>query len=166
MKKVIVCAAAVLFLAARSSGGAQMKIGSPSFEPGAMIPDKFTCKGLESSPEIHIEGVPAGAKSLVLIMDDPDAPMGTFVHWVVINIPPSTAVIRENAAPGVEGKNSARGQGYTGPCPPSGTHRYYFKLYALDSVLGLDGDADKAAVEKAMKGHIIDQAEFMGRYKK
>jgi Raf kinase inhibitor-like YbhB/YbcL family protein len=166
MKKIFFCAAAVLFLAARYAGGAEMKIGSPSFGQGGMIPDKFTCKGQEISPELSIEGVPAGCQSLVLIVDDPDAPMGTFVHWVAFNIPPATTAIPENGTPGVQAKNSGRGQGYTGPCPPSGTHRYYFKLYALDSSLSLGAGADKAAVEKAIKGHVLAQAELMGRYSK
>jgi len=141
-----------------------MKLSSPSFNAGGMIPDKFTCEGEEISPGLAIEEVPAAAKSLVLIVDDPDAPAGTFVHWVVFNIPPSTTAIPENGVPGEQGTNSARGKGYTSPCPPSGTHRYFFKLYALDTALSLGGKTDKAAVETAMKGHVLDQAELMGRY--
>jgi Raf kinase inhibitor-like YbhB/YbcL family protein len=166
MKRMFFCAAVVLFFTAQYAGGAEMKITSPSFETGGMIPDTFTCKGQETSPELAIEGVPDGARGLVLIVDDPDAPMGTFVHWVVFNIPASTKIIPENGTPGVQGINSARQEGYTGPCPPSGTHRYYFKLYALDSMLDIAGNADKAAVEKAMKGRVLAQAELMGRYKK
>jgi Raf kinase inhibitor-like YbhB/YbcL family protein len=143
-----------------------MKMESPSFASGGMIPDKFTCMGEEASPRLVIAGVPAQAKSLALIVDDPDAPGKTFVHWVAFNIPVSTTVIPENGAPGEQGINSGGGQGYTSPCPPSGTHRYYFKLYALDTVFSLEGDVDKAAVELAMQGHVIAQAELMGTYKK
>ena len=144
-----------------------MKIVSPDFEPNGPIPKEFTCQGGDASPALVLEGVPAVAKSLALLMDDPDAPMGTFVHWVVFDIPAAPRVeIRGNTAGGVEGRNSFGRGGYGGPCPPSGTHRYFFKVYALDATLGLSGSTDKKALERAMKGHVLAEAELMGTYRK
>jgi hypothetical protein len=145
-----------------------LKISSPAFKDKELIPAKYTCDGQDVSPPLAIEGVPADAKSLALIMDDPDAPRGTWVHWVVWNIDPKTSEIRENAAPpGVrQGVNDFRTKKYGGPCPPSGTHRYFFKLYALDATLNLGPDTTKAALEAAMKGHILVQAETVGLYKR
>jgi len=143
-----------------------MKLISTEFDHGEMIPAKFTSDGRNANPPLRIEGVPAGAVSLVLIVDDPDAPGGTWDHWIVFNIPPDTAEIKEHSVPGTEGTNSFGRLAYGGPSPPSGTHRYYFKLYALDRKLDLKEDAVKADVEKAMKGHILAQTELMGKYKK
>lgn len=142
-----------------------MKISSPEFKHNGMIPKKFTCDGDDVNPAIEIEDVPQAAKSLALIMDDPDAPMGTFVHWVMFNIPVTTRV-GENSAPGKQGVNDFRKKGYGGPCPPSGTHRYFFKLYALDQELDLEEGIRKADLEAAMKDHILEQAELIGLYKR
>ncbi len=111
------------------------------------------------------EGVPAGTKTLALIMDDPDAPMGTWVHWVVYNIPPVSR-IEENSVPGSQGVNNFRKEAYGGPCPPSGTHRYFFKIYALDTELDLVKGAAKGALEQAMQGHVLEEAELIGLYRK
>lgn len=143
-----------------------MKIESNSFSHNSSIPSQFTCDGNNTSPHLAFSGVPKNAKSLALISDDPDAPRGTWVHWLVWNIDPATTEIRERTTPqgAVEGTTSFGKTGYGGPCPPSGIHRYFFKLYALDAVLDLGTDADKAALENAMDGHIIDRAEMIGLY--
>ena len=143
-----------------------LSISSPAFEHGRPIPPHFTADGDDVSPELTITGVPDGAASLALIMDDPDAPMGTWVHWVVWNIPANTAIIGEGSEPvgSAGGRNSWGRTGYGGPAPPSGTHRYFFKLFALDTVLDLPPTADKAALEDAMEEHILDRTELMGTY--
>jgi Raf kinase inhibitor-like YbhB/YbcL family protein len=143
---------------------AELSVKSPVFEANKHIPKKYSCDGDEINPPITIEGVPKEAKTLVLIVDDPDAPMGTFDHWVVWNIPTSTSKISENTVPGTEGLNSARQRGYMGPCPPSGTHRYFFKVYALDTELKLGVGTKKKDVEKAMQGHILAKGELIGLY--
>lgn len=145
-----------------------LKLSSPAFKHNQQIPSKYTCDGKDVNPPLAIESVPAGAKSLALIVDDPDAPAGTWVHWVVWNIAIGTKEIREHAVPAgaAQGMNDFRKRDYGGPCPPSGTHRYFFKLYALDTMLNLDGSATKAALERAMKGHIIAQTELVGLYKR
>ncbi|MBI2651735.1 YbhB/YbcL family Raf kinase inhibitor-like protein [Candidatus Woesearchaeota archaeon] len=142
-----------------------MKLTSSAFEHGKEMPSEYTCDGIDISPELHIENVPKNAKSLALIMDDPDAPMGTFVHWVVWNIPIDTKIIKKGAEPkGIEGKTNSGRTGYGGPCPPSGTHRYFFKVYALDMVLTLKEGSTKKDLEAAMQNHIIEKAEIMGTY--
>lgn len=140
-----------------------MKITSPEFEEGKPIPSKFTCDGEHASPELHISDIPPGAKTLALIMDDPDAPGGTYVHWVMFNIPP-TDKIAENGAPGTQGVSDYGKQTYGGPCPPSGTHRYFFKLYALDTELPLQAGCTKKDLESAMEGHILEKTALMGTY--
>ena len=115
----------------------ELTVKSSVFEPNKPIPKKYSCDGKDINPPLSIEGIPKEAKTLALIMDDPDAPSGTFDHWVVWNIPASTNQIGEDTVPGIEGMNGARQQGYMGPCPPSGTHRYFFKVYALDTELNL-----------------------------
>lgn len=142
-----------------------MKLTSPAFQDNKMMPAKFTCDGEEVNPELIIENIPKDAKSLALIVDDPDAPMGTWVHWVVYDIP-VISKIDENSIPGIQGKNDSNPRNYGGPCPPSGTHRYFFKIYALDKELGLHEGASKSDLEKAMKGHILDKAELVGIYKR
>ncbi|MFC1658362.1 YbhB/YbcL family Raf kinase inhibitor-like protein [Candidatus Omnitrophota bacterium] len=146
-------------------GGGVMKLTSPVFAHNQSIPEKYTCQGEDINPPLVIEGVPGEARSLALIMDDPDAPMGTWVHWVVydIGIIPR---IEENSIPGKQGSNNFRRKDYGGPCPPSGTHRYFFKIYALDNQLGLEEGINKASLEKAMQGHILQKAELIGLYKK
>jgi len=143
----------------------ELRITSPSFQNNGAIPAKYTCDGNDVNPPLNITGIPREAKSLVLIVDDPDAPMGTFVHWVVWNIPPKER-IEENSVPGVEGMNDFRKRSYGGPCPPSGTHRYFFKLYALDVKLDLKTNSRKEDVEKAIEGHVLARGEIVGLYRR
>jgi len=145
-----------------------MKISSPEFQNNGFIPKKFTCQGENINPELVFSDVPKNANSLVLIMDDPDAPMGTWDHWILFSIPADVKEIIEDSVPmnAVQGLNSWPKNEYGGPCPPSGTHRYFFKLYALDKMLDLDESADKSVVESAMEGHIIAKAELIGLYRK
>jgi Raf kinase inhibitor-like YbhB/YbcL family protein len=142
----------------------ELVIKSPLFEHNKQIPKKYTCDGESINPPLTIEGTPKEAKTLALIMDDPDAPRGTFDHWVVWNIAASTAKIAEHSAPGTEGLNGMRKPGYTGPCPPSGTHRYFFKVYALDTELKLTAKTTKRELEKAMQNHILAKGELIGLY--
>jgi len=141
----------------------ELAVTSPVFVDGGRIPLKYTCDGDNVNPPLNIKGIPEGTKSLVLIVDDPDAPMGTWVHWVVWNIPPKEE-IRENSVPGTEGMNDFRKRSYGGPCPPSGTHRYFFRVYALDTKLDLAPSSRKKDVEGAMKGHIIAEGQLVGLY--
>lgn len=143
-----------------------MRLESPAFAHNQPIPTKYTCDGEDVSPPLKIFDVPANAKSLALIMDDPDAPRGTWLHWTVWNIPPDTQEIAENSVPqgAVEGMTDFGRPGYGGPCPPSGTHRYFFKLYALDTMLNLPPGAKLSELEAAMSGHILAQAELIGLY--
>ena len=168
MLKPITTGAVVMLLAASASfaaGGARMKITSSAFQDGGNIPSKFTCDGSDTSPPMQITSVPAEAKTLVLIADDPDAPGGLFTHWLVWNIPPQTNSIAEASAPkGVHGTNDFGKSGYKGPCPPPGTHRYSFKIFALDRELDLRSGAKRSQLDAAMKGHIIAQGELIGRY--
>ena len=142
----------------------ELTIKSPSFQPNSPIPKKYSCDGENTNPQLTIEGTPKESKSLALIVDDPDAPNGTFDHWVVWNIPPSTTKIAEHSVPGTEGLNGARKKGFMGPCPPSGTHRYFFKIYALDTELNLGAKSTKRDLEKAIQGHILAKGELIGLY--
>ncbi len=148
-----------------------MTLTSTAFTHGAMIPKRYTCDDQDISPPLSWSEPPEKTQSFALIMDDPDAPMGTWVHWVIYNIPVTARALPEGVpADGDlpdgsrQGRNSWRKIGYGGPCPPSGTHRYFFKLYALDTVLALAAGATKDELLKAMEGHILAQAELMGRY--
>lgn len=143
-----------------------MKITSSVFEEGGDIPSKYTCDAENINPPLSISNVPDNAKSLVLIVDDPDAPMGTWNHLLAWNIDPGTTEIEEGKIPesAVLGKNDFGENEYSGPCPPSGTHRYYFKLYALDTMLDLDSNSGRSELEKAMEGYIVSQASLMGKY--
>ena len=150
-----------------------LKITSTAFKEGELIPKKYTCDDRDVSPPLAWSEAPAGTKSFALICDDPDAPMGTWVHWVLFDVPATTRELPENVAPEKtlafgekQGKNSWGKIGYGGPCPPSGTHRYYFKFYALDTLLALAPGATKAEVEKAMQGHLLAQGQLMGKYKR
>jgi Raf kinase inhibitor-like YbhB/YbcL family protein len=144
-----------------------MEITSIAFSPNSKIPEEYTCLGANINPELAFIDVPLHAKSLALIMDDPDAPNGTFTHWIVYNIPPDVKIIPENTAPpGVQGKNGAGENKYMGPCPPKGEHRYYFKLYALDLMLPADSISTKEELQSAMSGHILEDAELMGTFSK
>jgi Raf kinase inhibitor-like YbhB/YbcL family protein len=150
-----------------------IKIKSSAFTEGGMIPRQYTCDAEDVSPDLAWTGVPEGAKSLALICDDPDAPMGTWVHWVLFNLPPDTSelhaeipsekTLRNSAR---HGKNDFGKLGYGGPCPPSGTHRYFFKLYALDTVIDLKSGITKAQLLAAMEGHILDDGQLIGKYKR
>ncbi len=146
-------------------GGGSMEISSSSFQDSGDIPAEHTCDGEDVSPELSISGVPEGSKSLALVMEDPDAPTGNFVHWLAWNIPPETKTINRGEEPeGSQGTNDFGNAGYGGPRPPSGTHRYYFRLYALDTTLDVEQGASKDELESAIEGHVIDKAELMGRY--
>jgi Raf kinase inhibitor-like YbhB/YbcL family protein len=157
--------------------GKKMRLSSTAFSAKAEIPAKYTCQGADVSPPLAFSEVPSGAKSLALIVDDPDAPdpaapKMTWVHWVLYNIPPQTAGLGEAVAPGalppgtLTGVNDWKKTGYGGPCPPIGRHRYFHKLFALDTVLPDLKQPTKDALEKAMKGHILAQAELVGTYQK
>jgi len=168
MGKLITAGAAVILLAGIVSFAAEtarIKITSSAFQEGGNVPSKFTCEGSDTSPPLQITGIPSQAKSLVLIADDPDAPSGLFTHWLIWNIPPQTTSISEGNAPrGVHGTNDFGKSGYKGPCPPSGTHKYSFKVFALDRELDLRGGAKRSQLDAAMKGHVIAQGELVGRY--
>lgn len=144
-----------------------MKITSFAFEHNSKIPSKYTCDGENINPELRIEEVPENAKSLVLIVDDPDATRGsTWLHWTLWNINSQTKEIAENSVPegAIEGKTDFGKPGWGGPCPPSGSHRYFFKLFALDEILDLSAGASLDELQKAMEGHILSQAELIGLY--
>ncbi len=148
-----------------------MEIRSPAFVQGAPIPSKFTCDGADVSPPLTLSAAPAKTGSLALIVDDPDAPMGTWVHWVAWNIPAGATALRENLAKQAalpdgarQGINDFGRAGYGGPCPPSGTHRYVFRLYALDTTLDLPAGTTRKNLEAGMQGHVLAKAELMGTY--
>lgn len=143
-----------------------IKITSPAFKHGEMIPKKYSCDGENVNPPLTMANAPAETKSFILIVDDPDAPSGTWTHWLVFNIDPKITAIKENLVPvnAVLGTNSFNRLPYGGPCPPSGSHRYFFKVFALDSMLDLKEWAKRGEVENAMKDHVIDQGELMGKY--
>ena len=151
----------------------EIKITSTAFADGGMIPAKYTCDGVDVSPPLQWDAVPEGAKTIALICDDPDAPMGTWVHWVLFNLPAETLNLAENIPAdktlpngAKQGTNDFRKIGYGGPCPPGGTHRYFFKLYALDAEMDLDAGADKDQLLKAMEGHILGKGKLIGKYKR
>ncbi|HEY3037142.1 MAG TPA: YbhB/YbcL family Raf kinase inhibitor-like protein [Pyrinomonadaceae bacterium] len=150
-----------------------IKLSSTAFQDGEMIPTKYTCNGANVSPPLEWSGVPQTAKSLALICDDPDAPGKTWVHWVVFDLPASRTSLPENVPPqetiadgGKQGTTDFKKIGYGGPCPPSGTHRYFFKIHALDTDLNLNSRTTKDQLLQAMKGHVLAQGELMGRYKR
>jgi len=143
-----------------------MILTSPDFKHNEKIPVKFTGDGENINPELIIENIPKEARSLALIVDDPDAPAGTWSHWVVFNINPKIKRILKNSIPenGIQGQNSWGKNNYSGPLPPSGTHRYFFKIFAIDTKLGLNEGASKQEIERVMKNHILDKAELIGLY--
>lgn len=145
-----------------------MQLTSPDFVEGGRIPERFTCDGENINPTLEIGGVPQGTNCLALIVDDPDAPNGTFTHWVLWDISFKTSRIEAGSLPmdAKEGVNSAGKAGYIGPCPPSGTHRYFFKLFALDTPLELEPVATVAELEEKMQGHLVARAELVGLYSK
>ena len=168
MKTVIVCGCATALMAIDSfgGGGAKMKITSSAFHDGGTIPEKYTCTGAGVNPPLHFNDVPAQAKSLALILEDPDAPGGTFLHWVIWNIDPKTSDIAESSVPrnAMQGKNGFGKVAYGGPCPPSGMHRYYFKAYALD--VPLRGPSTRTDVQISIQTHVIAEGQLMGKYSK
>jgi hypothetical protein len=150
-----------------------MEITSTAFTEEGMIPRRFTCDGEDVSPPLRWQGAPPGTKSLALIADDPDAPHKTWVHWVLYNLPAASGGLPENVPPertltggGHQGSNDFGRLGYGGPCPPSGTHRYFFKLFALDGELDLAPGATKEELQRAMAGHVLAEAQLMGRYRR
>lgn len=156
-----------------NGGTMSLELKSRAFENEEMIPEKFSCDGEDISPELTWSGAPENTKSFALICDDPDAPVGTFVHWVIFNIPADVSKLGENVPNhellenGAEqGKNDFGKIGYGGPCPPGGTHRYYFKLYALDQKVNLDPGISKDQLLDEIKDNIIDEAQLMGRYER
>lgn len=167
-------AAAVMGALSGSSAPApaSLELRSTAFQPGGDIPKKFTCSGSDVSPALEWGEPPAGTRSLALIVDDPDAPAGTWVHWVVFDLPASARRLPEGVAKsesvpggGRQGLNDFQKTGYGGPCPPPGApHRYFFKIYAVDKPLGLGPHSTKQSVEEAMKGHVLAQGELMGRF--
>lgn len=181
MKLLLLCLFVLPLLAAAvppaASGVVRFSIVSPAFQAGAAIPAKHTCDGADVSPQLTWAGMPEGTQSLALIVDDPDAPdpaapRMTWVHWVLYDLPPTAHGLAEGVAPrdlpaGTrEGKNDWKRTGWGGPCPPIGSHRYFFKLYALDAPLGDLREPTKAALEKAMAGHVLAKAEVYGTYRK
>ncbi|HEY60901.1 MAG TPA: YbhB/YbcL family Raf kinase inhibitor-like protein [Anaerolineae bacterium] len=149
------------------------ELTSPDFTNGGMIPQLYSCDGEDTSPKLIWKDPPQGTKSFALIMDDPDAPMGTWVHWIIFNIPPEKLSLPRAVSPEMnlpdgsqQGRNSWHQISYGGPCPPSGTHRYLFKLYALATILDLEAGADKATLVRAMEKHILKKAELMGLFKR
>lgn len=151
----------------------EIKITSSALADAGEIPSKYTCDGEDVSPPLQWDFIPAETQSIALICDDPDAPMGTFVHWVLFNVPPDVRELPENVAREAtledgsqQGVNDFGKTGYGGPCPPSGTHRYFFKIYALDTKMDLGQSARKDALVKAMKDHILAEGQLMGKYKR
>ena len=160
--------AASLGFAQEPGKGKPLQVTSPAFENTKSIPAKYGCDGINVNPAIQIDAVPAGAKSLVLLFDDQDAPRKTYVHWIVWNIDPAVKVIGENSVPegAVQGRNDFKKNSYGGPCPPTRPHKYAVIVYALDRRLNLDPKSGKAELEKAMEGHIIAQGQLLGVYKR
>ena len=151
----------------------QMEVSSPAFDEGGMIPEKYTCDGLNISPPLKWSNGPEGTVTYALICDDPDAPMKTWVHWILFNLPADINSLPEHVPPveilpdsSRQGRNDSRKTGYSGPCPPGGTHRYYFKVYAVDKKLDNKPGLTKSELLKAMKGHILSEGRLMGKYKR
>jgi Raf kinase inhibitor-like YbhB/YbcL family protein len=165
MKKLIILLVLGGSLAAFKGFNQSFMVSSSAFQQGEFIPSKYSCQGDNVNPELKLSGLPMGTKSIALIMDDPDAPAGTFNHWIVWDIP-MTEVINENSSPGTTGNNGRGEAKYTGPCPPSGTHHYHFKVFALDAMLSLPTGTEREKFENAMKGHIIGSTELIGLYRK
>lgn len=162
-----------LQMLAQIQGDETMELRSPVFDAGGSIPKKYTCDGPDLSPPLMWNTVPDRTQSLALICDDPDAPMGVWVHWVIFNLPADARELPESVPPqkmltngAKQGLNDFRKIGYGGPCPPSGEHRYFFKLFALDAKLALEAGAKKADLLKAMEGHILSESKLMGKYRR
>ncbi|HEX6334356.1 MAG TPA: YbhB/YbcL family Raf kinase inhibitor-like protein [Flavisolibacter sp.] len=151
--------------ASKARGFRVLQVSSPSFDDGGNIPATFTCEGRNASPPILIRSLPAGTMSIAIIMDDPDAPAGTWTHWVNWNIP-ATHQLREGESKGVIGKNSYGRNRYDGPCPPSGVQRYHFRIFALDCILDITGASGAAELEKSIADHILAVGILHGKYRK
>jgi Raf kinase inhibitor-like YbhB/YbcL family protein len=162
------CALAVALVVGSADAATSFRVWSPAFPPGGRIPRVYTCDGRDLSPPLRWAGAPVGTRSFVLIVDDPDAPGGTFTHWVLFDIPATRTDLPEALPRGAVGKSGTTSfgrAGYGGPCPPSGVHRYVFTLYALDvPSLGLREGSPRSAVERAMRGHVLASARYIGRY--
>ena len=143
-----------------------LRLACASFGEGEAIPSRYTCDGDNINPPLDITGVPENTQTLVLIVDDPDAPVGTFTHWVVFDIPADNKRIEEGSVPGTQARNDFGKTSYGGPCPPSGTHRYFFRVFALDASLQFPEGVARQDVEKAMGGHVIAEGALMGRYQR
>lgn len=155
---------ALLYLCTRfTTMIASLRIASEAFKTNGFIPSKYTCEGANVNPSLIISGLPMATKTLAVIMEDPEAPKGIFVHWVVWNIPPTNKIL-ENTVPGEEGTNDFKKKRYYGPCPPAGTHHYHFKVYALDNFLHLEQTSTKAELEAAMDKYVIGFGELIGQY--
>lgn len=181
MKPVVMCILLTFFLIALVTCGSDevtpsksLNVTSAAYVDGTAIPVKYTCQGEDVSPPYEWSGAPAGTKAWAIIFDDPDAPMRTWVHWILYNLPPETTRLPEGASTGpglptgsVQGKNSWGREAYGGPCPPAGkAHRYYFKVYALDAELSLGPGAEKSTLVRAMKGHVLAAGSLHGTYKR
>jgi hypothetical protein len=173
MKKFLIVVFFILFIVVPYGMGQEgvktgFKIASTAYENNGKIPSAYTCDGANINPPLKIENVPPGTKSLALVFDDLDAPRGSYVHWILWNIDPGVKEIGENSVPegAIQGLNDFKKNPYGGPCPPGRSHRYVFKIYALDIRLDLSSRSTKADLEKAMKGHILSQAQWVGTYKK
>ena len=175
LRSIVGLSVCVLLAGCGGAGGEppRMSVTSPAFTNGGAMPKQYTCDGQNISPPLAWSGVPNNAKALALICDDPDAPNQTWVHWVVYDLPASTAGLPENVpeqekpvSGGKQGMNDFKKIGYGGPCPPSGTHRYYCRLYALDAETSLAPGATKEQLVKAMEGHIVAQGQLIGMYKR
>jgi hypothetical protein len=170
---ILVCSGQSKNQTSKIKGGGKMEIKSSAFKEGTTIPGKYTCDNIDISPPLEWSQVPDGTKRFALICDDPDAPVGTWVHWVLFNLPGNILKLSENV-PKIEvlkngarqGKNDFGKIGYGGPCPPGGIHRYYFKIYALDKELDSKPGITKKELLKAMEGHILAEGQLMGKYKR
>ncbi len=168
---IIICLTVSILTGLKIYGGTGMEIKSSAFKQGEFIPPKYTCDGADVSPPLEWNNAPAGTKSFALICDDPDAPRGSWVHWVIYNIPTGTSMLPENISKdkqpstgGMQGTTDFKKIGYGGPCPPGGTHRYFFKLYALDCAINLSPGATKQQLLDSIKGHVLAESQLMGKY--
>lgn len=152
----------LIAMATKTNG---LEVRSLAFSHNGHIPPQYTCEGEDINPPLEISNIPQGTQTLALIVEDPDAPHGTYDHWLAWNMAPNKA-IAEHSNPGISGTNSFGNTGYGGPCPPSGSHRYFFKAYALDTQLDIPAGSDKKTLQEAMKGHILAEGELMGHYQK
>jgi Raf kinase inhibitor-like YbhB/YbcL family protein len=166
MKSRLILPTIALVLLTACGGPSVLTLSSPAFQNGDELPQKYTCDANEVNPELDIAGLPSGTESLALILEDPDAPDGTYTHWIVFNIDPATTNIAENSVPegAFEGSSSDQRATYMPPCPPEGSHKYIFKLFALDTMIEGNHELNGEALYSAMEGHILEQTELMTTY--